>query len=101
MTREGHIYSALMRRGEGVRVFPFEFDYKDGTPERIQASGQALLGMWDESVLTEAERSDVVVRCLVFGFCDARSVGDREVCLVSNLYTTFGFDFSFDSPVKF
>lgn len=72
MTREGHIYSALMRRGEGVRVFPFEFDYKDGTPERIQASGQALLGMWDESVLTEAERSDVVVRCLVFGFCACR-----------------------------
>ena len=72
MTREGRIYSALTRRGEGVRVFPFEFDYRDETPDRIKREGATLLGMWPEEVLTEAERSEIVIRTLVFGFCVAR-----------------------------
>jgi len=72
MTREGRIDSALRRRGEGVRTFPFKFEYREGTPENIQASGEALRELWDEHVLSEAERSEIIIRTNFGGYCPCR-----------------------------
>jgi hypothetical protein len=72
MTRLGRISSALRRRAEGLRRFDFHFDWKDGTPDRIQAFGHALEEGWDEHVLSETGRSEVIQRVIFFGFCACR-----------------------------
>lgn len=72
MTRLGRIASALERRAEGVRQFPFELEIKDGTPEMIQAYAEELEEAWDEFVLSEVDRSEVISRVVWFGFAVCR-----------------------------
>lgn len=72
MTRYGRIASALERRAEGVRAFPFELEIKEGTPKTIELFAEQLEEGWDEHVLTEVDRSEIVARVVWFGFCVAR-----------------------------
>ena len=72
MTRLGRISSALERRAEGVRNFPFSLELRDGTPETIQFHAEQLEELWDEYVLSEIDRSEVISRVVWFGFCVCR-----------------------------
>lgn len=72
MTRYGRIASALERRAEGVRKFEFSLELKDGTPEAVKYYAELLEDAWDEQVLSEVDRSEVVMRVVWFGFCVAR-----------------------------
>lgn len=72
MTRLGRIASALERRAEGVRRFPFELETKDGTPDAVKFYAEQLEEGWDEHVISEVDRSEVIMRVVWFGFCVAR-----------------------------
>ena len=72
ITRLGRVSSALRRRTEGIRRFPFKFEYEDGTPDRMRQYGDAYHKIWDETVLSATGRSEVIKRLIMFGFVAAR-----------------------------
>ena len=74
MTRYGRIASALERRAEGVRAFPFELEIKEGTPKTIELFAEQLEGL-DSLAVGDARIADTaeVVQQGVLG-ADARVV---------------------------
>lgn len=72
ITRLGRVSSALRRRTEGIRRFPFKLDYEDGAPDKVREYADALLKIWDEAVLSTTGRSEVIKRLIMFGFVPCR-----------------------------
>lgn len=81
LTRDGRIASGLEQRGEGPRRFPFELEVEDGTPEGIAGWVEQFGKAWPHITLTEAARSELVKRNVMFGFSLARVglVWDRDM----------------------
>lgn len=78
ITRLGRVSSALRRRTEGIRRFPFAFEYEDGTPDRLKEYGEAYRKIWDEAVLSAVDRGEVIKRLIMFGFVPCRI--NKPIC---------------------
>ena len=70
--RVDRIYGGLESRCNAVRAFPFGLSIPDGAPEALVSRAAELEAGWSSLVLSEADRSEVVERVVIFGFCICR-----------------------------
>lgn len=97
MTKEPRIGSGLASRTHAIRTFPFSLHVKAEAPPRLMRAAQALQSNWDV-VLSETDRSEVIKRVILFGFCvgrihwtllDGQSVPCIKPWTHANLYYNF------------
>jgi len=70
--RIDRIYGGLESRCNAVRAYPFTLTVPAGAPDALKARAAELEASWPALVLSEADRSEVVERVVMMGFCIAR-----------------------------
>lgn len=70
--RIDRIYGGLESRCNAVRAYPFTLTVPAGAPAALRERAAELEADWSSLVLSEADRSEVVERVVVFGFAICR-----------------------------